>query len=412
MARLSPRRGNRLRWPAPALILLLVCAAPAHSQTVKPWLPPSADSLQQWASDAKVAFRENKGDSVGGPNFRAYNLVGNMGRRLVRSLGHTGLPQSHAVSVMLDSLGLDTDVAIDPQFPDFVLLMVRNPYRLTARSLGFLYWYQGDDLRMQGVMFFGGMRPVMRVWWTGYTDQPYSLGVLDHERETAGRTRLTLFRMDQRGLAWYIVQTPDQGPDLTGAGNAAFVDINADDRPELVAWIKGENDSLFETCLDCPGLIHEQTYTEYRAGFDLSDVRLLPTPFSTFTFFIRLLADNNRTAAARLLKDPAKISEAIADGWGSRRRARAWKLEYTEEERWPTWLEFLHHGPNGDKHYVVHFELKEGRWIIRDWVIPHRQAPHGQGIDSATVGVRKPPPGKTTGKSTGKAAPPPAKKTP
>lgn len=411
MARPSPRRGNRLGWLAPALVLILG-ASPAHSQTVKPWLPPSADSLQQWASDAKVAFRENKGDSVGGPNFRAYNLVGNMGRRLVRSLGRTGLPQAHAVSVMLDSLGLDTDVAIDPQFPDFVLLMVRNPYRLTARSLGFLYWYQENDLRMQGAMFFGGMRPLMRVWWTGYTDQPYSLGVLDYERGTAGRIRLTLFRMDARGLAWYIVQTPDQGPDLTGVGNAAFVDINADDRPELVAWIKGENDSLFETCLDCPGLIHEQTYTESRPGFDLTDVRLLPTPFSTFTFFIRLLADNNRTAAARLLADPSKLSEAIADGWGSRRRAKAWKLEYTEEERWPTWLEFLHHGPNGDKHYVVHFGLKEGRWIIRDWVIPHRPVPHGRGIDSATVGVPKVPPGKTTSKSTGKSTTTPAKKTP
>jgi hypothetical protein len=384
------------------LALLLGGAAPAHSQTIRPWMPPSADSLQRWASDAKVAFRENQGDSVGGANFRAYNLVGNMGRRLVRSLGRAGLLQSQAVSVMLDSLGLDTDVTIDPLFPEFVLLMVRNPYRLTAHALGFLYWYQGDDLRMQGAMFFGGLRPVIRVWWTGYPDQPYSLGILDHERETAGRTRLTLFRMDQRGLAWNIVQAPDDGPDLTGVGNAAFVDINADERPELVAWIRGENDSLFETCLDCPGLIREQVYTESRPGFDLSDVRLMPTPFSTFTLFIRLLADGNRTAAARLLKDPAKMDEAIAEGWGSRRRARAWKLEYTEEERWPTWLEFLHHGPKGDKHYVVHFELKEGRWIIRDWVTPHRATPIGRGIDSATVRAPKPPPGKTTGTTTKK----------
>jgi hypothetical protein len=391
---------------------MMLGGSPARSQTIRPWMPPSADSLQRWASDAKVAFRENQGDSVGGPNFRAYNLVGNMGRRLVRSLGRSGLLQAHAVGVMLDSLGLDTEVTVDPQFPEFVLLMVRNPYRLTARALGFLYWYQGNDLRMQGAMFFGGQRPVMRVWWTAYPDQPYSLGILDREREVAGRTRLTLFRMDQRGLAWNIVQAPDQGPDLTGVGNAALVDINADDRPELVAWIRGENDSLFETCLDCPGIIHEQVYTESRPGFFLSDVRILPTPYSTFTLFIRLLGDGNRAAAARLLKDPAKMDEVIAEGWGLRGRGKAWKLEYTEEERWPTWLEFLHRGPKGDKRYVVHFELKGGRWIIRDWVTPHRSAPVGRGIDSVTVRAPQPPASKTPSKTTSKTSGKSAKKTP
>jgi hypothetical protein len=207
---------------------------------------------------------------------------------------------------------------------------------------------------------------------------------------------VTLFRMNDRGLNWSIVQTPDQGPDLTGAGEAAWVDLNADDRPELVAWIKGENDTLFDACLDCPGIIHEEIYTEFHEGLRLHDMRILPTPYSTFTLFIRLLADGNRTAAARLLKDPARLEEAIADGWGLRRQAKAWKLEYTEEERWPSWLEFLHHGPNGDRRYVVHFELKGGRWIIRDWVTPHRSIPAGQGIDSVTV--RRPTPAASTPK--------------
>jgi hypothetical protein len=195
-------------------------------------------------------------------------------------------------------------------------------------------------------------------------------------------------------------------------GNAAWVDINADDRPELVAWIRGENDSLFETCLDCPGIIHEQVYTESRPGFFLSDVRILPTPYSTFTLFIRLLGDGNRAAAARLLKDPAKMDEVIAEGWGLRGRGKAWKLEYTEEERWPTWLEFLHRGPKGDKRYVVHFELKGGRWIIRDWVTPHRSAPVGRGIDSVTVRAPQPPASKTPSKTTSKTSGKSAKKTP
>jgi len=41
---------------------------------------------------------------------------------------------------------------------------------------------------------------------------------------------------------------------------------------------------------------------------------------------------------------------------------------------------------------VVHFELKEGRWIIRDWVTPHRSMPVGRGIDSVTVRTPKPAP--------------------
>ncbi len=351
-------------------VLALFCPHAVRAQAIKPWVPPSADSLQRWSSEAKVLFQANTGDSVGGANFRAYERVGLMGRRLVRSLGRSGLLQAHAVGVIIDSLGLDVDVEVDPKFPDFVLLMVRNPWRLTARAVGFLYWYRGEDLRMQGAMYFGGNRPVMRVWWTGYPDQPYSLGVIDYERSTSGRIRLTLFRMNPSASVWNLIQTPDDGPDLAGAGEAAWVDINADGRPELVAWVRAENDTLFESCLSCPYIIHEHTYTEARGGMRLHDLRLLPSPYSTFTLFVRQLADGNRAAAARLLRDPSRVDEAVAAGWGLRQRAKAWKLEYAEEERWPRWLAFLHHGPGGDQRYIVHFELKEGRWIIREWLKP------------------------------------------
>ena len=401
---MTAERPRRSRAGAPlAVLAAFVLAAAlagtwpgaARGQQVRPWVPPSADSLQRWASEAKVLFQENRGDSVGGPNFHAYERVGQMGRRLVRSLGRSGLRQAPAVETILDSLGLDTDVTIDPRFPEFVLLMVRNPYKLTARAIGFIYWYQGADLRMQGAMFFGGLRPRMRVWWTGYSDQPYSLGIIDHERETNGRTRVTLFRMTDGGLAWMLRQAPDQGPEITGAGDAIWADINSDDRPELVAWVRAANDTLFESCLSCPSIIHEHIYTESRAGFALHDLRLLPTPYSTFTLFIRQLADGNRNAAARLLKDPSKVDEAIAAGWGLRTRAKAWNLEYAEDERWPRWLAFLHHGPRGDQRYIVHFELKEGRWIIREWLKPRPAGTRAAPADSAAAASKKPPAGKT-----------------
>jgi len=383
---ISPRARAVAAWSCTVLLSAftvgLVADVPS-AQSVRPWIPPAADSLQRWASEARVLFQTNTGDSVGGANFRAYERVGLMGRRLVRSLGRTGIVQAHAVKGLIDSLGLHVDVAMDPRLPEFVLLMVRNPYRITAHSVGFLYWYRGDDLRMQGAVFFGGHRPSMRVWWTGYRDQPYSLGVIDYERSTAGRARLTLFRMNPAGTAWMVSQSPDQGPDLSGASDVTWGDLNGDGRPELVAWVRVDNDTLFEACNSCPGILQEHIYTESRGGMQLYDVRLLPSPYSTFTLFVRLLSEGNRNAAARLLRDPSKLDEAVAAGWGLRGRAGTWKLEYTEEDPWPRWLALLHHGPRGDQRYIVHFELKEGRWIIRDWLKPRppgvRAAPSDSG---------------------------------
>jgi len=365
----------------------------ARAQAIRPWIPPSADSLQRWASETKVLFQSNQGDSIDGANLAAYERVGLMGRRLVRSLGKSGLLQAHAVGTLIDSLGFDVDVQVDPKFPQFVMLMVRNPWRLTAPAVGFVYWYLGDDLRMQGAMYHGGHRPAMRVWWTGSKDQPYSLGVIDHERGSQGRIRLTLFRLNAAATAWSLVQHPDEGPDLAGGGEAAWVDVNADDRPELVVWMRAENDTLFEACPSCPTILREHTYTEGRRGMRLHDLRLLPTPYSTFTLFVRQLAEGNRAAAARLLRDPSRVDDAIAAGWGSRRRAKMWKLEYTEEERWPRWLAFLHRGPKGDQRYIVHFELKEGRWIISDWLKPRATGTPVTHADS----VGTPRKGKSTG---------------
>src|SRR5881397_1635731 len=65
--------------------------------------PPShlsvpGDSLAAWATEARSHFHSNAGDSVGGTNYRAYELVGQMSRRLLRSLRseeHTSELQSH-----------------------------------------------------------------------------------------------------------------------------------------------------------------------------------------------------------------------------------------------------------------------------------------------------------------------------
>src|SRR5262245_10907740 len=103
-----------------ALLALPACglaAAPAAAQSsraIRPWTPPAADSVVSWAAEARTRFQSPRGDSATGPNQRAYDLVGKIGRRLLFSVGRTHWIQAPAVGPILDSLALDTDVVIDP----------------------------------------------------------------------------------------------------------------------------------------------------------------------------------------------------------------------------------------------------------------------------------------------------------
>ncbi len=395
----TPRRdaapGRFPRTLAFTLASILALAAwprASSAQAIRPWVPPSADSLIQWGTEAKAAFRTNRGDSIGGVNFHAYDLVGRMGRRLLRSLGRENMRQASAVKVVLDSLGLDTDVQVDPDLPYFALLMVRNPYRRTAKAVGFLYWYRDNDLRMQGSQFQGGSRPQMRVWWTGNEDMPYSWGVLDRGRANDATLHLTLFRLNPKGFFWNIVQFDDLGIKLGDSGTAAWADVNGDQRLEFVVWFQAEPDSMFDECPDCPKRINELTFIERPEGFRLLDTRLLPTPYSTFTAFIHLLLDNNRGQAARLVKDPVFVTRAIAAGWGVKREWRTWVIEDAEPSSpWPAWLMIRFHGPRGEHRYRVDFETEHGRWVIKEWA--ERQLnPYGPAspAPSAKPGLKTP----------------------
>jgi hypothetical protein len=120
---------------------------------------------------------------------RPTRIVGRFARRMLRAMGPRDLLQAHAIVPVLDSLGLDVDVAVDPAQPTFALVMVRNPFRFTAHAIGFLYWTKVEDFRMQGAEFQGG-------------NGPADAGVVDREVRTvptsgrcssisAGRRRCT-----------------------------------------------------------------------------------------------------------------------------------------------------------------------------------------------------------------------------
>jgi hypothetical protein len=355
-----------------AVLALLPCAmvpAARAQSVVRVWTPPAADSVLATAAEAKARFHSNPGDSAGGENYRAYEAVGLIGRRLLRSLGRENQLQAYAIKPVLDSLGFVTEVAMDPAVPEFVLLMVRNPYRLSAEAVGFLYWPKGDELRIQGAVFRGGYRPRIRVWWTGKPEVPYQWGIIDETR--AGVPRFTLLRLSPGGTMWGIQQDEERFPLLGEPGEAQWADLNRDGLPELVSWTRSPTDSLFLECPNCPRLLTERTFVEGREGFELQDERLLPSPYATLVYFVRLLIDGKSAQAERLVRDPGKVSEALMLGWNKRVVPHPWQVEYRESgQPWPRWLEARFEGPLGVKRYVFHFGLREGHWIIENWVEP------------------------------------------
>jgi len=376
----DPRsRARRLRARArrallPVLLLgwcVMPCIPTAAAQGMRVWVPPSNDSASTWAADARARFRANTGDSVGGANFRPYDLVGQMSRRMLRTLGPNGLAAAPGLEARLDSLGLDVDVLADRAQPGFALVMVRNPFRFSAEAVGFLCWWYGKaDLRMQGAVFRGGYDPASRVWWTGRPGRPYEWAVVDRVRST-GIASFTLFGLDPGGGSWSVVQSEARSPILGEQGETQFADLDHDGLPELLCWAVPATDSLFVPCSDCPRLMIEKTFVEHAEGFTLHDSRVFPSPYATFVTFIRLLLDDRRGEAQKLVADPALVTSAVAAGWAVSRKPDTWRVEYGEPgERWPQWLEMRFAGPQGVKRYIVHFGLREGRWVIQRWLEP------------------------------------------
>lgn len=376
----APGRSSVL--PAFVLATLFALSLPvaAHAaREIKPWVPSGTDSLTVWTAEARQRFQMNTGDSVGGGNYRPYDLVGAMGRRLIASLGRSGMNQAHAVEGVLDSLGLDTEIAVDPRQDGFALLLVRNPFKPTAAAVGYLYWFRDRDLRSQGVIFHGSRNARMRVWWTAKTEWPYQWAIVSDNPNDNDRMSLLLLKLNEQGTFWVLQQYENAGPDLGGPGDAIWADVNGGGEPELAVWTEARADTTFEECRECPKLRLERMYVLRPSGYELYDSRLMPSPYATFTLFIRLLQQQSPAGAQKLLSEPERVATAVAAGWGRRGRG-VWSLEYSEAgESWPTWLAFKLTGPKGPVRYIVHFEYVEGRWLIRDWVTP-RVPPIGKGV--------------------------------
>ena len=392
-------RPSGLRRPTFAVLLLLAALAvfapvAARAQVVKAWAPP-ADSITRLAGSAKLRFQRQRGDSVSGDNFDGYEVVGDIGRKLFASLGKRGLVQAQAVQTTLDSLGLDVEVRTDPQQPTMVFMLVRNPFLRSSDAIGFIYWMQGPLLRMQGASYPPSQDVQVRFWYTGRQDVPYEALTLYRSRRDNGLLNLRLYRMNDGGTYWNLVQYEGNAPDLGTASTASFVDINRDGMPELVVYRIATPDTVLQVATEAPQLVEEYTYTERPEGFVLHDVRLLPGPTETIHMFVSLLVNHEPEFARRLLVDPASLDSMMAIGWGQHVRRGDWQIEYGEAQPWPEWLELKIREDRGLGHYVFHFWIKDGRWVIRNWLREQPPSPNNvlpkPKISTVTVPGTPPP---------------------
>lgn len=363
-----------LRRLLPLLLAAFACLAgalptrPALAQVVKPWAPAS-DTLLQLASNARVRFQKQAGDSATGGNYEPYDLVSQAARRLLRSLGRDNIRQAPAIENTLDSLGLDTDVTYDPATPNVVFLLVRNPFRAGSDAIGYLYWFRGADLRVQGIGFPPSVNPRMRVWWTGRQEAPYEAGIVFDIKRGTRQPAFKLFRMEASGFYWNLIQYEGKGPHFEPESEAVFADINRDGLPELIVYSRLNPDTTLEVAPGAPGIVNELVYTERPEGFVLHDLRSVPGPVHTLYLFSQLLAQRQYDRARQLLVKPETLSDAIARNWGADRGRGAWLVEYAEpNQAWPEWLALKIREKGGSKRWIFHFTIRDGRWVIRDWV--------------------------------------------
>ena len=371
--------------------LLLVAVAEARAQSPKPWVPPGQDSIQALVSEAKVRFRQAKTDTITEQNIVPFERVGQAARRLLRRMDRNELLAAPRIEATLDSLGLDTDVVNDPSLPSIVLVMIRNPDRPSMQAVGYLLWYRGVDLRMQGMSFPPAVRPQLRAWWSAYQGSPYSIGIVYRSRGATPRLGFKYLKLSADGSFWDLVQYEGNGPDLGVAGDVAWADLNGDSRPELLSYSPAPPDSVLTVERPVQPVIREAIFTEGTRGFVPHDARYVPGPLETLRQFVYSLRAGENERARRLLMNPDFLEFARAAGWASTRSPRSFVVDRQQEGvPWPEWLGARVTGTTGVRRYVFHFALHDGRWLIKDWIAEEAPRPAPASGAPARTGGQRP----------------------
>jgi len=404
---------SRAARQALVLMLLVLSVAAAHAQgsalLPKPWRPAGADSITNWAIEGRNLLAESNSPELGDREIVAYRYVDRVAKSYFQALGPKGMAAAGGLEAFLDSLKLAGKVVSDKDYPAFSFVIFSNPSHDKYASLGYLYWFRGNDVRSQPVNLKGGHDAALRVWWTGQENGPWEGGILysvGHDEDMA--PQFILLRMISTGAGWEPIQS-DPDVDFGGKGTAAFTDLDNDGIPEIVSWTRGIPDTLFQPCneIGCPQLLTERTFA-LESGFELYDQRTVATPYAALVLFVRSLATGKDAIAQSLVTHAEVLEKARALGWASLHHKGAFRaLQPRGGTRWPDRLRF-EYGPHGkyDSVLEVRFASNQGHWLIDDIItLSSTGAPEA----AANTTPRSGTPAKPHTSTTHRATPPGAK---
>jgi hypothetical protein len=400
------------------LSLMVGGAGVAHAQTSalfpRPWRPAGGDTLHLWASESRALLHGSRSPELTDNELRAYALQDRIAKAYFRALGPNGMRAAAGLYTTLDSLELKARISQKDGFPTFVFVQFLNPDFESYASLGYLYWFRGDELRSQPINLKGGHDADLQVLWTGEEAGPYEAGLLYYQG--IGRDRapeLLLLRMTPRGDAWLPVQVGDADLHLGNKGTAAWVDLDRDAKPELVSWTEGAADTLFGPCQDvgCPELITERVFVRGPGGFQLYQQMSVASPFATLVLFLRSLARGEEAFARTLTGKPEVMAKARELGWDRALRARAFQpLASPAGERWPERLRLSYESPNRTASLLeVRFVSVQGHWLINDVAVLRQVSEPGGRVGKSSSGpASRGPAGHSRTSRAPRKTPPPA----
>lgn len=256
---------------------------------------------------------------------------------------------------LLDSLGIGSETATAPCALAVNFFSRGDP---AAGAWPYLLWCGDDHPKVQAIEG-RGMR-LLALGSRGLEERPAKdstpgLAVLFGRRGGGGQQPLL--------MAWKAAGpgrfTLDQtlGPDSLGGVGAGEFEAFADTAIDLVVRTY-RTPRGFEECATCPHVYTVRRFRWRAAGFERTEEKPVPSPYSTFVRFIQAMVANDENQAALLVTNTGLIDEARRHEW--QRPRGAWRIAPATDET-PTHMVFFR---GDDEAFRVDFTPRDEEWVI------------------------------------------------